>query len=150
MSVLVLMDTSLGAEAGRVLAGALNGNHVLTDLNIASNTLGKDINGHSDMSGVIALANTIKDMEAIISVDLTKNDIAFTETLFDLLANQSTKKQPVKIVCKEGNTWAPGTGKEQTLLELMFDKDILSSQETKKLELQERGLQGAVLERNPV
>jgi hypothetical protein len=80
-------------------------------------------------------------MGAISSVDVTKNGIAFTHTLFDLFAELSMKNQQVKVSCKEGNTW----GEEACFCKAMFNDDILSSSEKKeRFDLQERGLQGLI------
>jgi hypothetical protein len=52
-----------------VLAEALNGNQVMTELNLANNELGLRPNlaggGDADMSGIIALAHAIPGMGAI-------------------------------------------------------------------------------------
>ena len=80
-------------------------------------------------------------MRAISSVDVTKNDIALTNMLFDLFVDLSMKNQQVQISCKEGNTWGGDFG----FSKVMFDEDILSSSEKKeKIDLRERGLQGLI------
>jgi hypothetical protein len=63
--VLSLKSNGLKAEGGKALAGGLKGNNVITELNIAYNDLVRNAQWKSDMSGVIALANTIKDMGAL-------------------------------------------------------------------------------------
>jgi hypothetical protein len=82
-------------------------------------------------------------MGAISSVDVTKNRIWFTHTLFDLFAVLSVKNQQVKVSCKEGNTWDKEA--EAGFYKIMFDKDVLSSsKKTERLELRGSGLQGLI------
>jgi hypothetical protein len=59
--VLSLKSNSLHAAGGKALAEGLKGNQAITKLNIANNNLACD----GDMSGVIALADAIPDMEAL-------------------------------------------------------------------------------------
>jgi hypothetical protein len=63
---------SLRAEGGKVLAEALNGNQVMTELNISSNYLS---NFGRDRPGIIALAETIPSMRALSSLNLARNDL---------------------------------------------------------------------------
>jgi hypothetical protein len=64
LSVLSLESNRLGPVGGKALAEGLKGNQVITELNIANNSLGYGDFG-SDMSGVIALADAIPDMGAM-------------------------------------------------------------------------------------
>ena len=61
--VLSLKSNNLCADGGKALADTLKGNQVITELNIADNNL---TYYGTDMSGVIALANAIPDMEGPI------------------------------------------------------------------------------------
>ena len=74
LTQLDISENTLGAEGGKNLAEALNGNQVMTSLNVSSNYLAKSRPGEqnvSDMSGLIALANTIKDMGALVQLDIS-------------------------------------------------------------------------------
>jgi hypothetical protein len=75
LSLFDISTNSLGAEGSKALAEALNGNQVMTELNIGSNKLTEDEYGiiGGDMSGVIALANAIPGMGAMRSLNLTSN-----------------------------------------------------------------------------
>jgi hypothetical protein len=59
-----------GPGYAQELAVGLKGNHVITELNIADCNLSS---GGSDMSGVIALANAIPDMGALIKLDISSD-----------------------------------------------------------------------------
>jgi hypothetical protein len=65
---------------------ALKGNQVMTELNVASNELG--LKGYNDgypdpdTSGVIALADVIPNMGAILSVNLLKNSIGVDQAKY--------------------------------------------------------------------
>jgi hypothetical protein len=70
MGALTKFDISsndIRAAGGEALAEALQGNQVMTQLNVASNNL-RYSSTAVDMSGVIALADTIKDMGVISTV----------------------------------------------------------------------------------
>jgi hypothetical protein len=73
--VLSLKSNDVRAAGGKALAEGLKGNQVITELNIAGNNLGEDTRGHTDMSGVIALADVIPDMGALASLDISNNSI---------------------------------------------------------------------------
>jgi Ran GTPase-activating protein (RanGAP) involved in mRNA processing and transport len=69
---------TLCAAGGRSLAEALQGNQVMTELNLAGNQMGKEsagMFGLSDMSGVVALAGVISGMGAMSSLNLAENMI---------------------------------------------------------------------------
>jgi Ran GTPase-activating protein (RanGAP) involved in mRNA processing and transport len=77
MTKLDISANSLWAEGGRALAVGLNGNQVMTELNIAGNMLTANASGtaYDDMSGVAAVANTISGMGAMTSLNLAWNMI---------------------------------------------------------------------------
>ena len=75
MTKLNVSSNALCAEGGKFLAAALKGNHVMKELDISSNYLAEDANDKPDMSGVIAFANAISDMEALSSLNLASNSI---------------------------------------------------------------------------
>jgi hypothetical protein len=61
-----ISTNSLHAAGAKALAEGLKGNQVITELNIADNSLGYKLGvGSVDMSGIIALADVIPDMGAI-------------------------------------------------------------------------------------
>jgi hypothetical protein len=68
LTLLDISDNALGATGGAALAAGLKGNQVITEINIASNYLGLKPGGISDMSGVIALTDAMKDMGAILKL----------------------------------------------------------------------------------
>jgi hypothetical protein len=97
MGALAKFDISnnhLCAAGAKVLAEALIGNQTMTELNVASNRLGEASQFTPDMSGVIALAGTIKDMGAISSVNLLLNDIGIEQAgiLVSILKDHPTLK----------------------------------------------------------
>ena len=77
---LVKFDISkngLYAAGGKALAEALNGNQVMTELNLAGNSLGLVTrNGAADMSGVIAVSDAIPTMGAMTSLNISKNNLS--------------------------------------------------------------------------
>jgi hypothetical protein len=76
-----MSDNCLYAEGGKALAEALKGNQVMTELNIASNDLGEDMEDNPDMSGVIAIGNAIPTMGALTSLDISDNKLFTTRKL---------------------------------------------------------------------
>ena len=75
-----ITSNDLCTEGTELLAAALKGNQIMTELNISSNnmTYGRrtcGIGTWGDMSGVIALANVISDMRALTKIDLSRNNI---------------------------------------------------------------------------
>jgi Ran GTPase-activating protein (RanGAP) involved in mRNA processing and transport len=75
MTKLDISKNSLRAEGGRALAVGLKGNQVMAELNIADNdlTLNARATAYDDMSGVTAVADAIKDMRALSSLNLAEN-----------------------------------------------------------------------------
>jgi Ran GTPase-activating protein (RanGAP) involved in mRNA processing and transport len=74
LSVLSLESNRIHAEGGKALAEGLEGNQVITELNISDNRLGKSgRSGRIDISGIIALADVIPDMGALTSLNLSSN-----------------------------------------------------------------------------
>jgi hypothetical protein len=75
VSKLNISKNDFRAEGGRALAVGLKGNQVMTELNIAGNklTLNASADAYDDMSGVIAVANTISGMGALSSLNLSSN-----------------------------------------------------------------------------
>jgi Ran GTPase-activating protein (RanGAP) involved in mRNA processing and transport len=80
LSVLSLKSNNLYAVGCKALAEGLKDNHLITELNIVDCNLS---NGGSDMSGVIALANAIPNMEALSSLDVSSNGIGQGQYLGD-------------------------------------------------------------------
>jgi Ran GTPase-activating protein (RanGAP) involved in mRNA processing and transport len=78
MRALIKLDISsnaIEAAGGKLIAAALKGNQVVTELNISHNYLAEDSNEKPDMSGVIALADVIPGMRALIRLDISNNAI---------------------------------------------------------------------------
>jgi hypothetical protein len=72
-----ISSNNLRAEGGKALAAGLKGNPVIMELNISSNSLGKDsgdYGGSDDISGVTAIADAIPDMGAL-SRTISKNRV---------------------------------------------------------------------------
>jgi hypothetical protein len=72
LSVLSLQSNKLNADCGKALAKGLKGNQVITELNLADNNLA---NSGYNMTGVIALADAIPDMGALLKLDISRNGI---------------------------------------------------------------------------
>jgi hypothetical protein len=70
-----LKGNNLYAAGCKALAEGLKGNQVITELNIASNSLGWTNGVGADMSGVVALADIISDMRAMTSLNLASNSL---------------------------------------------------------------------------
>jgi hypothetical protein len=78
MGALTKFDISkndLRAEGGMLLAVGLKGNQVITELNIGSNALCSGPGGYTDTSGVVAIADVIGDMGAILLMDMSSNEL---------------------------------------------------------------------------
>ena len=78
MTKIDISNNKLCAAGGKALAGALTGNQVLAELNLAANSLGlvKEHGiQHSDMSGVIAISNTIPTMGALTSLNVSNSQL---------------------------------------------------------------------------
>ena len=69
-----ISSNDLCAEGTKLLAAALKGNQIVTELNIPSNNMTYG-SAWGDMSGIIALANVISDMGALSLLNLTDNSI---------------------------------------------------------------------------
>jgi hypothetical protein len=63
------------AEGGKALAAGLQGNQVITELNISGNILGYSFDEDADTSGIIAIADAIPDMEALTTLDISSSSI---------------------------------------------------------------------------
>jgi hypothetical protein len=76
--VLSLKSNSLRCGGGKALAECLKGNQAITELNLADNSL---TNYGTDMSGVIALADVIPDMGAILKFTFSGDDDSRSVTM---------------------------------------------------------------------
>jgi hypothetical protein len=63
-----ISKNNLGAVGTKLLAEALDGNQIITELNISGNEATWDGRKHGEMSGVTALANAIPGMRDISTV----------------------------------------------------------------------------------
>jgi Ran GTPase-activating protein (RanGAP) involved in mRNA processing and transport len=95
LSILSLENNSLGVDGGTALAECLKGNSVLIELNIANNNL---VDYGQDMSGVIAIANVIKDMGAMTSLHVGMNHIPEKE-MTEIIA-LAMGKESMKLLCE--------------------------------------------------
>jgi hypothetical protein len=68
-----ISENDIRAEGGKVLAEALQDNQVITELNIANNSLGMDTCYDFEISGVASLADVIPGMGALSSLNLSSN-----------------------------------------------------------------------------
>jgi Ran GTPase-activating protein (RanGAP) involved in mRNA processing and transport len=77
MTKLDISKNEIIAEGGKALAEGLKGNQVMTELNIAGNTLTLNASrtAYDDMSGVTAVAKAISGMGALTQFDISKNNI---------------------------------------------------------------------------
>jgi glutamate-1-semialdehyde aminotransferase len=72
-----ISSNEIRAEGGKALAAGLQGNQVITELNIADNNLTSGIN---DVSGVIALADVISGMRAMMSLTFGDKEVVTMTT----------------------------------------------------------------------
>jgi hypothetical protein len=70
-----ISDSTIGAEGSKAIAEALKGNQTTTELNISKTYPLWDGKAHQGMSGIIAIANTIKDMGALLLLDISSNGL---------------------------------------------------------------------------
>ena len=70
-----ISNNKLLADGGKSLAEALTGNNVMQELNISSNSLGRDSGYRTDPSGVSAISNAIPTMRALSTLDISNNSI---------------------------------------------------------------------------
>ena len=71
-----ISNNNVCAAGGKALAAALNGNQVMTELNLAGNSLGLvEQYGDADMSGVIAISDAIPTMGAMTTLNISNNSI---------------------------------------------------------------------------
>ena len=69
-----ISNSNVCAAGGKALAAALNGNQVMTELNLAGNRIGLvQQYGKADMSGVMDIAYTIPTMGALTFLNLAGN-----------------------------------------------------------------------------
>ena len=73
--MLNLASNNIFAEGIELLAEALKGNQIMTELNVSGNAATWDGNKHGEMSGVIALADAIPNMGAMTSLNLSDNGL---------------------------------------------------------------------------
>lgn len=92
LAKLNIRDNRLCAPGTKTLAEALQGNQIMTELNISGNGMGWDdwYDEGSDMSGVEALASAIPTMGALATITFgTKQAVTMTATMTE--ANFSGK-----------------------------------------------------------
>jgi Leucine-rich repeat (LRR) protein len=97
---LVKFDISkneIAPEGGKALAEVLKGNNIIKELNMASNNLSDD---GEDMTGIIAVANAIPTMGALVSVNILKNYIGVEQA--NILAGILKEHPTLMSLC--GNT----------------------------------------------
>jgi Leucine-rich repeat (LRR) protein len=100
---------SLCAAGAKSLAKALKDNPIMTELNIAHNSLGKvgtHWNDDSDMSGVIAIGNA---MGALTSLNISNNKLA-TKDAGKALAHALASNSVLKELDVSSNDWDEGFG----------------------------------------
>jgi hypothetical protein len=93
-----ISNNDLCAEGGTALAEALIGNQMMTALNIANNSLcvKADRSAGYDWSGVIAIADAMKDMRALSMISLKDNGLLTAEAgkvLSDMVATNTVLKE---------------------------------------------------------
>jgi hypothetical protein len=75
LSLLNVALNSLYAGGTKLLAEALKGNQIMTELNISNNHMTFDGRTFRERSGVITLADVIPDMRAMTSLNLASNSL---------------------------------------------------------------------------
>jgi hypothetical protein len=81
-----ISSNSLCAEGTKLLAAALKGNQIVTELNISSNQMTFNGTTWGEVSGVIALADAIPDMRAVTELNLSKNSLLMDDAIIILRA----------------------------------------------------------------
>ena len=70
-----MRDRQISAEGARLIAAELKDNQVIKELNIANNKLSTDTHGVPDLSGVVAIADSIRTMVALVKFDISNNKL---------------------------------------------------------------------------
>ena len=73
MVTLDISNNRIFAEGIKAIAKALKDNAIMKELNVSRNSATWDGNKHGEMSGVVALANTIPTMGALVKFDISNN-----------------------------------------------------------------------------
>jgi hypothetical protein len=129
MKVIIAVAMRMGSM--RILCGVPFKDKTIPELDVSEMNLGTE--------GARVVAEYLDGNGTITSVDITKNDIAFSHELLDQLAHKWAASRQLRILFTKGNTWHDKACFHQAL----FADDLLSSklvQET--LDLTDRGLQG--------
>ena len=127
-----ISNNSLYVAGAKALAKALSGNQVMTDLNVACNSLGEERDYMPDTSGIVALANTIKDMGALSMLSLKDNRLLTAEA-GKILSDMLTANTVLKELDLSSNHWfdggwkGDGPGFAQQLAVGIKDNGALSS-----------------------
>jgi Ran GTPase-activating protein (RanGAP) involved in mRNA processing and transport len=103
MGALTKFDISsndIRAEGVKALAAGLQGNQVITELNISDNDLGRNYHQLSDTSGIVAFADAIPDMGALFSVDVSNNDIP-VDKLQEI--DQAVRSNRLRVIREDSN-----------------------------------------------
>jgi hypothetical protein len=107
--VLNLASNNLYAEGIELLAEALQGNQIMTELNVSGNAATWDGNKHGEMSGVIALADAIPDMRALTKLNMSDNGMSCRfPDLTKLLTEMADGHRPFVELDLSGNLLIPG------------------------------------------
>jgi hypothetical protein len=94
-----ISNCSLGAEDIKLVAKALKDNQIMSILNLSSNFAGRVSNyGSTDMSGIIGLADVIKDMRAMTNLNLASNYLRADGAKIIVEAIKVTKCTPAFIL----------------------------------------------------
>jgi hypothetical protein len=102
-----ISSNDIRAEGGKALAAGLQGNKVITELNISENRLGYSSKIDADTSGIIAIANAIPDMGALSVLSLKDNRLLTAEAgkiLSDMVATNTVLKE----LDLSSNNWKHG------------------------------------------
>lgn len=100
-----ISSSGLCAAGGKTLAAGLKGNQVLTELNIANNSLGLVKKyGNVDMSGVIAICDIIPTMGALEKL-LMGNNSMLTKEAGKALAGALATNSTLKKLDVSSNNW---------------------------------------------
>jgi hypothetical protein len=91
-----ISSNDIRAEGGKALAEALKGNQGIKELNFSGNNLGYNSNGHTDTSGIIAIADVIPGMGVLSKLSLKTNALCTKDAgkaLAAALAGNSVLKE---------------------------------------------------------
>jgi Leucine-rich repeat (LRR) protein len=90
LTSLNISNNAIGALGFKHLSEAVKGSKSLTELDVAGNciTSAMDGTGNTDMSGVVKFANAISEMGALLTLDISNNNIKQDHAVIHRILNE--------------------------------------------------------------